>query len=166
MLIRVTIFLRDVYRRRRAIKVWLKVANSLAFTHIAMSKRILFDYLCNFQPNIFPYLHTFCNVGFRRKIFLYTIWSREWSSGKLVEYESLRVSNGRIQMGLVGLKMVKLRVDMQVYSIRFQFSNREYHAIIEIVECESGRVAQKWSSASRICEYRSTRSFTIVEWRK
>ena len=123
-----------------------------------MSKRILFDYLCNFQPNIFPYLHTFCNVGFRRKIFLYTIWSREWSSGKLVEYESLRVSNGRIQMGLVGLKMVKLRVDMQVYSIRFQFSIREYHAIIEIVECESVRIAQKWSSVSRICENVGTRS--------
>ena len=41
--------------------------------------------------------------------------------------------------------MVKLRVDMRAYSIRFQFFNHEYHAIIEIVECESGQVAQKWS---------------------
>ena len=41
--------------------------------------------------------------------------------------------------------MVKLRVDMRAYSIRFQFFNREYHAIIKIVECESVRIAQKWS---------------------
>ena len=30
------------------------------------------------------------------------------------------------------------------------------HAIIEIVECNLGRVAQKWSNVSRICKYRST----------
>ena len=27
------------------------------------------------------------------------------------------------------------------------------HCEYQMVECESGRVAQKWSSASRICEY-------------
>ena len=55
--------------------------------------------------------------------------------------------------------MVKLRVDMRVYTEIFQFFNVKYHAIIEIVECESRRVAQKWSSASRICEYAGTRPF-------
>ena len=49
--------------------------------------------------------------------------------------------------------MVKLRVDMRVHTEKFQFFNIKYHAIIEIVECESGRVAKKWSSASRLCEY-------------
>ena len=84
---------------------------------------------------------------------------REWASGKLVEYESLRVSNGRVESGRVGSKMVKLRVDMRVYTEKFQFFNVKYHAIIEIVECESGRVAKKWSSASRLCEYAGTRPF-------
>ena len=42
---------------------------------------------------------------------------REWSSGKLVEYESLRVSNGPVDSGRVGSKMVKLRVDMYKISI-------------------------------------------------
>ena len=41
---------------------------------------------------------------------------------------------------------------------RFQFFNGKYHAIIEIVECESGQIAQKWSSAGRICGCRSIRS--------
>ena len=55
--------------------------------------------------------------------------------------------------------MVKLRVDMRVYTEKFQFFNVKYHAIIEIVECESGRVAKKWSSASRLCKYAGTRPF-------
>ena len=55
--------------------------------------------------------------------------------------------------------MVKLRVDMRVYTEKFQFFNVKYHAIIEIVKCESGRVAKKWSSASRLCEYAGTRPF-------
>ena len=55
--------------------------------------------------------------------------------------------------------MVKLRVDMRVYTEKFQFFNVKYHAIIEIVECESGRVAKKWSSASQLCEYAGTRPF-------
>ena len=55
--------------------------------------------------------------------------------------------------------MVKLRVDMRVYTEKFQFFNVKYHAIIEIVECESGRVAKKWSSASRLCEYAGTHPF-------
>ena len=41
---------------------------------------------------------------------------------------------------------------------RFQFFNGEYHATIEIVECESGQIAQKWSSAGRICGCRSISS--------
>ena len=34
---------------------------------------------------------------------------------------------------------------------KFQFFNGKYYTNIEIVECESGRIAQKWSSAGRIC---------------
>ena len=56
--------------------------------------------------------------------------------------------------------MVKLRVDMRLHTEKFQFFNVKYHAIIEIVECESRRVAQKWWSASRICEYAGTRPFS------
>ena len=55
--------------------------------------------------------------------------------------------------------MVKLQVDMRVYTEKFQFFNAKYHAIIEIVECESRQVAQKWSSASRLWEYAGTRPF-------
>ena len=71
-----------------------------------------------------------------------------------------------VESGRLGSKMVKLRVDMQVYSIRFQFFNREYHVIIEIVECKSVRIAQKWSSASRICEYAGTRSLPTYTTKK
>ena len=67
-----------------------------------------------------------------------------------------------VESGRVGSKMVKLRVDMRVYTEKFQFFNVKYHAIIEIVECESGRVAKKWSSASRLCEYAGTRPFPTV----
>ena len=31
--------------------------------------------------------------------------------------------------------------------------------ITEIVKCKSGRVAQKWSSPSRLCEYAGTHPF-------
>ena len=40
--------------------------------------------------------------------------------------------------------------------------NVKCHAIIEIVECESGQVAQKWSSVSRIYEYQSTGSLPTL----
>ena len=66
-----------------------------------------------------------------------------------------------VESGRVGSKIVKLRVDMRVHTEKFQFFNVKYHAIIEIVECESGRVAKKWSSASRLCEYAGTRPFPI-----
>ena len=33
---------------------------------------------------------------------------------------------------------------MGVHTEKFQFFNVKYHLIIEIVECESGRVAKKW----------------------
>ena len=90
---------------------------------------------------------------------MFSIEPREWASGKLVKYESLRVSNGRVKSGRVGSKMIKLRVDMRVYTEKFQFFNVKYHAIIEIVECESGWVAKKWSIASQLCEYVATRPF-------
>ena len=59
--------------------------------------------------------------------------------------------------------MVKLRVDMRVHTEKFQFFNVKYHAIIEIVECESGRVAKKLWSAGRLCEYAGTRPFPNCE---
>ena len=94
-----------------------------------------------------------------KKFLIKSLIIREWASGKLVEYESLRISNGRVESGRVSSKIVKLRVDMRVYRINFLFFNCEYHAIIEIVKCESARVAKKWSSASRLCEYAGTRPF-------
>ena len=36
-----------------------------------------------------------------KKIFTISVSSREWASGKLVEYESLRVSNGRVESSRV-----------------------------------------------------------------
>ena len=67
-----------------------------------------------------------------------------------------------VESGRVGTKMVKLRVDMRVCTEKFQFFNVKYHAIIEIVKCESGRVAKKLSSASRLCEYAGTRPFPRI----
>ena len=43
-----------------------------------------------------------------------------------------------VESGQVGSKMIKLQVDMQVYTEKFQFFYVKYHAIIEMVECESG----------------------------
>ena len=54
-----------------------------------------------------------------------------------------------VESGRVGSKMVKLQVVMRIYTKKFQFFNVKYHAIIEIVKCELGRIARKWSSASR-----------------
>ena len=82
----------------------------------------------------------------------------EWQISRVRVTASI---NGRVESGRVCSKMVKLRVDMRVYTEKFQFFNVKYHAIIEIVECESGRVAKKWSSASRLCEYAGTRPFPI-----
>ena len=67
-----------------------------------------------------------------------------------------------VESGRVGSKMVKLRVDMRVHTKKFQFFNVKYHAIIEIVECESGQIPQKWSSASQLCEYAGTRSLPTL----
>ena len=47
--------------------------------------------------------------------------SREWASGKLVEYESLRVLNGRVESGWVGSKMVECELNMRVYSTKYQY---------------------------------------------
>ena len=84
------------------------------------------------------------------------LWSnrREWASGKLVEYESLRVSNG--QVGSSRLKICQVASRYASIHYKFQFFNVKYYAIIEIVKCESGRMAQKWLIVSRICEFWST----------
>ena len=59
----------------------------------------------------------------------------EWQISRLRVTASIKWSSR------VGSKMVKLRVDMQVHTEKFQFFNVKHHAIIEIVECncESGR---------------------------
>ena len=68
-----------------------------------------------------------------------------------------------VDSGQVGSKMVKLRVDMRVHTEKFQFFNVKYHAITEIVECKSGRVAKKLLSASWLCEYAGTRPFPMLD---
>ena len=80
----------------------------------------------------------------------------EWQISRVRVTASIKWSS---QVRSSRVKMVKLRVDMRVYTEKFQFFNVKYHAIIEIVECESGRVAKKWSSASRLCKYAGTRPF-------
>ena len=65
---------------------------------------------------------------------------------------SSQVGSSRLKNGQIASRYASIHY-------KFQFFNVKYHAIIEIVECESRRVAQKWSSASRICEYASTRPF-------
>ena len=80
----------------------------------------------------------------------------EWQISRVRVTASIKWSS---RVGSSRLKMVKLRVDMQVHTEKFQFFNVKYHAIIEIVECESGQVAKKLSSASRLCEYAGTRPF-------
>ena len=40
----------------------------------------------------------------------------------------------------------------------YQISRVQVNAIIEIVECKSGRIAQKWLRAGRICGCRSISS--------
>ena len=56
--------------------------------------------------------------------------------------------------------MVKLQIDRRMPNMlyKFQFFNGKYYTNIEIVECQSGRIAQKWSNAGQICGCRSIRS--------
>ena len=48
---------------------------------------------------------------------------REWASGKLVEYESLRVSNGRV----LSSKMIEWYSNMQIYIVlvKYQYFQRQ-----------------------------------------
>ena len=79
------------------------------------------------------------------------IASREWANGKLVKYESLRVSNDQVESSRLKNGQVASRY-VRIYN-KCQFFNVKYHEIIGIVNCESGRLAQKWSSVCQICEY-------------
>ena len=65
---------------------------------------------------------------------------------------SSQVGSSRFKNGQVANRYVSIYY-------KFQIINVKYDAIIEIVECESGRVAQKWSGASRIFEYAGTNPF-------
>ena len=74
-----------------------------------------------------------------RKIVTFIMKYREWTSTKLVEYESLWVSNGqigssRLKNGRVWDKYASIYLVLNI-----NIFNIEYHVIIEIVE--SGRVA-------------------------
>ena len=60
------------------------------------------------------------------------------------------VSSSRLKNGRVRVKYASI-----------QFNVKYYHAIIEIVE--SSWVEQSKKQSSRICKYRSTRSFTIFQ---
>ena len=70
---------------------------------------------------------------------------------------SMRLSNG--QVGSSSLKNGQI-ANRSANIKYFQFFNGEYHTSSEIVKCESGRIAKKWSNAGRLCEYAGTRSFT------
>ena len=68
----------------------------------------------------------------------------------------MQIANGRVQVGSNRLKNGQIASRYANIYYKFQFFNCEFHAIIEIVKCESGRIAQKWSSASQLCEYAGT----------
>ena len=70
----------------------------------------------------------------------------------------MRVSNGRVESGRVGSKNGQIANRYANMLYKFQFFNGKYHTNIEIVECQSGRIAQKWSNAGQICGCRSIRS--------
>ena len=66
------------------------------------------EFFKKFPPKTrYPYNFQACTI---RRIVRIEVGCRirEWASGKLVEYESLRVSNGHVESGRVGSKMVKL----------------------------------------------------------
>ena len=66
----------------------------------------------------------------------------------------MQVLNGKDKSGRVGSK--NGQIASRYANIQyFQFFNGKYHTNIEIVECESGQIAQKWSNAGRICGYRN-----------
>ena len=127
-------------RRRYYIRIWMQYSLCITyayaylfdFRHSITKCRLSFHIHKNFFSPIFSIYSTY------NQLLFLNCRIREWASGKLVEYESLRVSNGRVESGRVGSKMVKLQVDMRVYTEKFQFFNVKYHAITEIVKCESG----------------------------
>ena len=59
---------------------------------------------------------------------------------------SSQVGSSRLKNGQVASIYASIHYKSQIFNVK-------YNAIIEIVECELRQVAQKWSSASRICEY-------------
>ena len=81
----------------------------------------------------------------------------EWLSTKLVEYESLRVSNGRVRVGSSSSKMVKCESNMRVYSTKYQYFQRRIpcdywnsrvrvgSSSSKMVECESNMRVSKYS---------------------
>ena len=66
---------------------------------------------------------------------------------------SMLLSNG--QVGSSSLNNGQIANRSANIKYKFQFFNGEYHTNSEIVKCESGRIAKKWSSAGQICGYRS-----------
>ena len=80
----------------------------------------------------------------------------EWQISRVRVTASIKWSS---RVGSSRLKNYQVASRYASIHYKFQFFNVKYHAIIEIVECESGRVAKKLSSASRLCEYAGTRPF-------
>ena len=78
----------------------------------------------------------------------------------------MRVSNGRVGSGRIGSKNGQIANRQANMLYKFQFFNGKYYTNIEIVECESGRIAQKWSNAGWICGYRSIRSQPTIDAKK
>ena len=72
----------------------------------------------------------------------------------------MQISFGQMRVGSVSLKNGQIASRSANMQYKFQFFNGKYHTNSEIVECESGRIAKKWSNAGRLCEYAGTRSFT------
>ena len=69
---------------------------------------------------------------------------------------SSQVGSSRLKNGQVASRYASIHYKSQIFNVK-------YNAIIEIVECELCQVAQKWSSASRICEYAGTCPFPICK---
>ena len=75
----------------------------------------------------------------------------------------MQISFGQMQVGSNRLKNGQIASRCANTLYKFQSFNGKYHANIEIVKCESGRIAQKWASAGRLCKYAGTRSFTTPD---
>ena len=88
---------------------------------------------------------TWINICFALSSSLYI---REGTSIKLVEYESLRVSNGQVLVGSSSSKMIQCKSNMQIYSTKYEYWNswvRVGSSCSKMVKCESNMRISKYS---------------------